>query len=145
MNYTNLVDQFRELARDILRLRWVSNIKDQIAGIEREIASYTKYNEGYTKDIARANYRLSKLEEANPDYADLKKKDEDEIKSCNESIEHNNRSIADLTKESAKVAEEIAKVESGELKVSAESLSAKAKELAEDWMKVQAGKVKVTA
>jgi len=144
MNYSQLVDKFRELARDILRLRWISNIKDQIAGIEREIASYTKYNEGYTKDIARAEYRLSKLEEANPDYTDLKKKDEDEIVSCNKAIENNNRHIAEATEEKTTVEKEIAKVESGELKVSADNLSAKAKELAEDWMKVQAGKVKVT-
>lgn len=144
MNYSKLVDAFREQARDVLRLRWVSNIKDEVLILDNAIASCTKDNECHTKDIARAEYRLSKLEQANPDYEDLKKEDEERIKQYNKWIEGNNRRITDLTEEKAKVSEKIAKVESGEFKVSAENLSSKAKELAEEYMKAQASKVKVT-
>jgi chromosome segregation ATPase len=142
MEYTKLVEQFRELARDILRMRWISNIMDNLAVFDRRIASLTKDNDERAKDVARATYRLSKLEETNPDFKELKETEDNYIKYTNECIESANKSIADLTKEKAEVAKEIAKVTSGELKVSADNLSAKAKELAEEWMKAQASKIK---
>jgi hypothetical protein len=139
MNYEKLVNQFREMARDILRLRWISNIMDQVLNVDNSIAGCNQRIADYTKEIARANYRLSKLEQANPDYADLKKEDDEAIVSFNKSIEEENKIVADLTKEKTAFTDKIAKVVSGELKVSAENLSTKAKELAEEYMKAQAG------
>lgn len=141
MNYEQLVDKFRTMARDILRLRWVSNIKDEVLDINNRLASITTEVASYTKEIARCNYHLSKLEQANPDYTDEKKEDEDRIAEYTKMITRLNEDSVKVAGEKTELTTKIAKVTSDELKVSADNLSAKAKELAEEYMKAQAGLV----
>jgi len=141
-DYTNLVEKFRELARDLLRIRWINNIKDEILAVENKITECNKDKDYSVKEIARANFRLSKLEEANPDYEELKENEEQRIKAQEKRIEEVGERLAERQERKDFLNKEIIKVESGELKVSAESLSEKSKELAESYVKEIAKQIK---
>jgi septal ring factor EnvC (AmiA/AmiB activator) len=141
MNYEKLVDKFREMARDILRLRWISNIKDEILGVDNRLADLKRCNDMAAKNLARANYALSKLDPADPDFADKKAEQEERIKDANKDTEYTNKQVVEATAEKTELTAKIAKITSGEFKVNADNLSAKAKELAEEYMKTQAGLV----
>lgn len=130
-----LVDKFRELARMVLRLRWINNIKDDIHVVDNSITMLEKEKENYTKEIARATFRLSKGDETNPDYPEFKDSEDKKIKYYAEMIEREDKNILEKMEKKESLNATIAKVESGELKVNAENLSAKAKELAEEWGK----------
>lgn len=142
MNYNELVSKFRELSRDALRLRWVNNLRDSMLDYDNSIASFTKDMEYCDKQQAIASYGIAKLDEADPEYADKKTAFEETIEIHEETKKHCLESIAELTKAKAKVEEDIAKVSSGELKVDKDNLSAKAKELAEAYIKQKAIEIK---
>lgn len=138
----SLVESFRNLARMVLRLRWINNVKDTMANHEKTITSLTDSKAGYTKRIARNDYALSKLDPLDPDF-DTKEKnlksDNEEYVKFNESYDKDIESVKKVITEQE---DKIAKIESGELKVDAENLSIKAKELAEEYGKFQATQVK---
>jgi septal ring factor EnvC (AmiA/AmiB activator) len=138
MNYVAIVDKMRELARDLLRMRWINNIKDIILSINIEIAEYENGKKSREKDIKRLEYQISKLDEADPDYESKKKELEKSIEYQNKMIEGADKYIAKHKESVDKNLAEIAKVVSGEYKVSAENLSAKTKELIEEHVKAVA-------
>lgn len=142
MNYIELVDKFRELARDILRLRWINNIKDDIHYVDNTISLLEKSKEEINKDIARANYRLSKTDQTNPDYPELKVLEDDRIKRFTELLEREDKNILERIEKKNELNKMIAKVESGESKVNIENVSIKAKELAEEYGKELARQAK---
>ena len=135
---TTAVDKFRELAREILRMRWINNIKNVILGLDTEIADYNTEKEAIKKCIARHEYAISKLDEADPDYQDLLDKHNKAITSHNETLAEIDKQIEEVNKEKVEELAKIDKVVSGELKVNADNLSTKAKELAEAYGNQQA-------
>ena len=143
MNYQELVNKFRELARDLLRIRWINNIQDEVLAVDNRIASLNHEVESNLKEIARNDYKLSKLEEADPDFADKTKKLEDSNAFHTAENVDLAKSINCLNKEKTELADKVAKVADGTSKVCADNLSAKAKELADAYIKEQAIQVTI--
>lgn len=128
-----LVANIRDLAREVLRARWISNVLQAVMLLNNDITAYNKAIEGCNKELARLNYKISKLDQADPDYAE-------KLETCNGSVKYFNQNIEDhkkiIEKKNADIATEMAKIaqiESGDLKVSAENLEIKAKELIEAY------------
>ena len=143
MKYNDLVSKFRELSRDALRLRWINNIRDEVLAEDNRIACLNKEIEHNLKEIARNDYALSKLEEANPDYADIKKRYEDSNAFCKKDNEQMEVSIKAMEEKKTEIMKEIDKVASGELKVDMDNMSSKAKDLADAYIKEQAIQVEI--
>lgn len=128
-----LVANIRDLAREVLRARWISNVLQAVMILNNDISSYNKSIEDCNKELARINYRISKLDQADPDYADKLKASNESAKYFNDNIEDHKKVIE---KKNADIATEMAKItqiEAGELKVNAENLEVKAKELIEAY------------
>jgi cell division protein FtsB len=141
MNYNELVSKFRELARDEARLRWVNNLRDEVLTEDGHIGCLKKEIEHCVKEVARNDYAMSKLEEANPDYADIKKRYEDSNAYLKKDIEQMEDNIKIMEEKKNKIMAEIEKVASGEHKVDADTLSARTKELINAYVKDKATEV----
>jgi chromosome segregation ATPase len=141
MNYTKLVETFRELARDLLRLRWINNIKDQILDLTKRIAREAEQKQMTEKNIMRAEFQISTVLDTDPDKETKLEAQKASIEYAKENIKNIEERITNLEADITKCNETIAKVESGELKVDSENLSTKAKELVEVYVKEQAKNV----
>lgn len=141
MNYNELVSQFRELARDEARLRWINNLRDEVLEEDNRIGCLKKEIEHCVKGVARNDYAMSKLEEANPDYADIKKRHEDSNVYLKKDIEQMENSIKIMEEKKNEIMAKIEKVASGEYKVDADTLSARTKELINAYVKDKATEV----
>jgi len=133
-SYNDLVSKFRELARDLLRMRWINNIKDDLLRLENQFEELSEVKKACLKTIAVTEYRVAQLDEANPSYEDLLVNETKATELTNEEIIRLDESVQELDKQKTKLQEKINKVESGELKIDAENLSVKAKELAEAYV-----------
>lgn len=137
-----LTEKFRDLARTLLRMRWINNIMDTILDITKSITTLGEEIAGYTKNIEVCKYTIAKLDKENPDYAVLLTDKEEQIKGYEKNIEDLNERIIKHQEDKQEQLDKIAKVESGELKVDAGNLSAKAKELVESYFRQQAAEIK---
>lgn len=143
MNYNENVSTFRDLAREEIRLQMTNRRRDIVLSFDNRIKDGKDWLAKFEKDIARTTYRLSKLEEANPDYVELKANEEKKIEDNKKAIEQTNKSIEDLEKEKNAVVDEITKIQSGDMKVNAEELTEKTKALIEAHVRGLAVKAEV--
>lgn len=142
-NYNTIVATAKLSARDVLRAELISARQTKISNLETERENLTKEANDYLarlkKDIARNAYKLSKLEDANPDAEDIKKycKTDDEF--SNKEIERTTKQLAEETEAINKMITEqkegIAKIESGETKVSLARLNEIANNFVQDAVK----------
>lgn len=137
-NYKELVSKFRELARDLLRMKQINNIKDDILTKEIEIGHWEKDLKSTKKEILNLEFKMSKLEDEDP-YKEEKEKD------YRASIEMENKRIEKLTEAIQKInlailekEKEIENVRKGEYKVDRDNLSMTARKLAEEWASKEA-------
>jgi len=135
MNYQDLTTKFRELARDLLRLKWINNVMDNILYAKNRISEIQKCKDNSIKEIKKIEYRLSKLEEIDPEYKEKTESFNMNIAVYEEKIKKDEQEIETINKLIQKEQEDMQKIETGELKVNAENLSTKTKELADAYVK----------
>jgi uncharacterized coiled-coil protein SlyX len=128
-----LVMAIRDLAREDLRARWICNIQAVLLSLTNQITAKEAIISGINKQVAQANYNISKLDSANPSYETLLASENNTIKYSNENIAYNEEAIKSLNEEIKGTQAEITKVVAGESKVDAENLNVKAKELIEKF------------
>jgi len=139
---SNLMDKMRQLAREVLRARWINNVKDVIATIDKSMKTNDDQANKIGKEKARIDYKISKLEEANPDYQELLSNLQEKITMLAKELEINTNDAKDLTEQKNEQLKKIENIEAGILLVDADNLSAKTKELVEEFYKNEATKVK---
>jgi len=130
-----LIATIRDLAREVLRARWISNILQDIMVLNNQVAEENAMIDANNKRIAQANYNISKLDSENPSYETLLKDEKDAIGYCEKAKEIIENTLKSLNESIAESNKTIAKIEAGELKVMASSLDDKSKELIEAYYK----------
>ena len=127
------VQECRDKARNILRMVKINNLLQSKFFAPTELKGLESGLADHTKQLARVNYRISKLDELNPDYEDMKKDEETDkiyhetrVKTYTESVA---KEKTRLEKENTRLDEEIAKWESGENKVRIEDVNQLAEEM----------------
>ena len=133
---TNIVKSAKERARDILRAQAVNGQKTAITELKTQKTNLEKEIEKPTKEVARAEYKLSKIDEANPDFEVLKENAETSVKAAKENLETMEKYVK---KESEKMDkkvternEKITKWETGETMVSLEAMTDLTNKIIED-------------
>lgn len=135
------VQSFRAKARTILRMDMINKLLQRVFQVNKELASTAKFIEALTKDetsaekiVARTEYKMSNLNEDDPDFEEKKEKaialidmeklrQEKLLKCISSEITLNNTKGLDYTKQIATLNEEIEKVESGETKISIDEIN----------------------
>lgn len=129
------VQALRDRARDTLRKERIQSLLNDLFYTEKELSQVGNYMKDYEKSLARSIYKLSKLDEADPDYEDKKKSltetVECETKYLEKSKEAVEKSTERLNKAIAEINEDITKVENGEKPVSMERVD----ELVKNWLR----------
>jgi hypothetical protein len=128
-----LVTAIRDLAREMLRAKWISNVLQNVMYNNSGIDSTNKSIESTNKSIAQTNYDISKLDPQDPSYQVKLDSKNNDLKFYNEYIVRDNKVLEDYAKANTNEFATITKIESGELKISAENLEVKAKELIEAY------------
>lgn len=120
------VQALRDKAREILRSRMINDLLQEIFRLNRDIASYDKFAADVEKEAVRAEYRLTKLEDTDPDYEAKKaelEKDLERTKSyAAREIERTRTSKEANEKAIAGIEDKIGKIEAGEVKVSIDEI-----------------------
>lgn len=115
------VQALRDMARKILRARMISEILQDIFNINRGLAENAKSIPNAVKDLSRADYKLSKLDPADPDFETQKARTEEYIKAAKDILARTEKSAESektRLKNVLKNAEtKIAAIEAGEIKV----------------------------
>lgn len=132
---SSLIANIRDLARELLRARWISNVLQNVMFLNNRIAEENKVIDNCNKRIAQANYDISKLDPENPSYQNLLEIENDTIQMCKKDLEKQEEIIKKLNEGIVEENATIAKIEAGELKVMSESLDEKSKELIEAYYK----------
>jgi len=132
---------FRDKARRILRMEMINEILQEIFQVNKELNFATKRVEGLTeteasaeKIVARAEYKMSKLDGDDPDYEEKivkatafveteTKRQAEILEQINSDIKFNKKKIEDYTKQIEGLDKEVEAVESGETKVSIDEMN----------------------
>ena len=117
----------RDKAREILRTAQINRLMQDKFNVNQDVEIAKENLKNEEKELARSNYRLSKLDNADPDYAD-KLKDETEcnkyktkiVETCKAQVTRQETLAAENT---AELDEKITKWESGESKVSIDAVN----------------------
>jgi len=127
------VQECRDKARNILRMVKINNLLQSKFFAPTDLKELERVLADDTKQLARVNYRISKLDELNPDYEDLKKDEGDAKTYVEKQVKEYTESVTKekerLEKENTRLDEEIAKWESGENKVRIEDVNHLAEEM----------------
>lgn len=122
-NYNKLVDALKNIARDGLRMELVSKTQTKLAEVVSAIQEIKTTIMSFQKDIARANFAIDQLVEADPDFEEKKKEEGADIECLNKEIKNAEETIVELEKAKTEIEEKITKIEAGEIKVSLEKLN----------------------
>jgi len=123
MTYNTIVAKLKEIARDGLRMELVSKRQTEVAAFEANIKSHQENIQELRKDIERANFQITQLVDADPDFADKKKAYEDQIVEIEADIKTATECLDEVKKQKTEVEENITKIEAGEVKVNLERLN----------------------
>lgn len=141
------VQSFRDKATRLLRMGKINKILQEIFQINKAISYAMKQIEILTeketsakKMITRAEYKITKLDEADPDYEDKKakamdfvetetKRQKETLEQIDNDIKSNEKEIIRYKEQVEKLDKEIEAVESGETKVSIEEVNDLAQKL----------------
>lgn len=140
-NKTTLAEKtanYKIIARNSLRMELISPRLAKISTLEKEIEEVKKAKADFElREIAVTKYDLSKLDEAHPLYAEMKKEIEEDLEEMNKHLPCFDKEVEALEKEIADQKEGIAKIESGETLVSKEKLAALVNKMIEQDAMVQ--------
>ena len=138
---------FRNKARRILRMELINSVLQDIFSTNQELSRTTKELENLTteetnaeKFVARAEYKMSKLDENDPDFEDKKTeatkfietetvRQKSTLESIDRDIKYTKETIKNITEGIEKLDKKIEKIESGEIKVSIDELNVLAESL----------------
>ena len=138
---------FRDKATRLLRMEKINQVLQEIFSFNREISRFEKNIETLTKEetntekiVTRAEYKMSKLDENDPDYKEKKEKavkfietekvrQESTLKEINYEIENTNKDIEKYKKNIEDLNKNIEAIESGETKVSIDEVDSLARTL----------------
>lgn len=123
MNYNETVSTVREIARDGLRLQAVNRFRADLLEVEISKGMVADSRKEIEKDTARAEYNLSKVDSANPDFENITKSLQEDLKYLNEQLESNGKTSENLDKKAEEINKKIDAVQSGETKISKDSLN----------------------
>lgn len=131
MDYNNIVSSLRELARDELRLKTVNLIRSERLSVQTNKSSREQHYEDYCQRtshfLAVVAFKVAQVNEADPDkemnLKALTSLTEATYKEQEERAVDFAKDIEDYNKALSEMDERIAKVQSGETKVSQESLT----------------------
>ena len=140
MNYDAIVQSLRDSARDQLRLKLVNNRRANILVLQNGLNSATKWAEdrieSLKKLIAISEYKLSKLDKADPEYAEKQEEYTKKVEDSKQIIAEVSEGLNKTTKEYSELIKEqqdgIAKIQSGETKVNKEEMTAITNNLIEE-------------
>lgn len=122
IKYNDVVALSREVARDGLRMSSVNGVRQTIMAHNTEIQRLENSILNVGKDIARETFRISQLNENDPDFESKKKSSEDSIAFYEKNIQAYRTRIEQEKEAIKKEEERIEKIQNGEEKVSAEML-----------------------
>lgn len=132
---------FRDKATRLLRMEKINQVLQMIFGFNRNISRLEKDVENLTKEetnaekiVTRAEYKMSKLDENDPDYEEKKekavefikteeKRQETVLEDINNEIKRMNKNIETSKKSIENLDEKIEAIESGESKVSIDEVN----------------------
>lgn len=116
------VQSIRDKARDILRLKAINRFMEKIYRHNMALETLPSQVEAPTKDVQRAEYKLSKLDPEDPDFETKKERAEQNVEAAQTALQETQERVAEETKQHqeaiTELEEKIVKVESGETKIS---------------------------
>lgn len=121
MNYNDVVKKLREMARDVLRLKRTNKLRSDLLASQNQVDMEKKVQADYlalqNKRIAQAQYDLTKLDPANPSFADKQKGLNDAIteyqKAIQESGDNSVKLLTTLQKPIDELNKKIAETQDG--------------------------------
>lgn len=119
----NKVSNFKDIARDALRMTLISPRLSRIADYDNQIADINKDINTTNHTLLVEKYEISKLDTEHPNYTERLVSKEARVKTLTESIEFYNKNIEDVNKLIAEQNKGIVAIETGETKVSLEDLN----------------------
>jgi len=129
LNYNEVVSKLREIARDSIRLIMVARRRSNLYEANQTLDSINEEIIYTNKKFAIEDYKISKIDDNDPEKedklklnAEVKKSLENTIERCNKEIETQNKIIADITTS-------IEDVQDGKVKINTEELNAVTKDL----------------
>jgi hypothetical protein len=143
-SYTAIINSLRDISRDYLRMLMINSVRTELLDLNVSIDNTKKFILEKEKDVAICDYKLSKLDEADPEFED-KSKDLNEYKVLlGEAIAGLSEKVIDLTKEVEKVNLRITDITEGKILVSREDLEAETNKLIKEVTKAAAVEVAKT-
>lgn len=139
-NLNSIVESVKLIARDELRMKHIAKVQTDIYDLEKNVNEVNEEIGGLKKAILREEYAISKVEDQNPDAAEIREAHKEKIEAFQKMIESRNNVMANLEKAMAEQKEKIQKIESGEIKVNLEKLNERTKVLIEEITKEAAVK-----
>ena len=116
------VQTFRDKAREILRMRMISDLLQQLFRDDCRMTNAQKGLAEEEKQLEIARYNQSKLDEKHPSFATQTETSEKTLKCAEARIKNVQKMIEQEEEAKNETLAEIAKVETGEVKVSIESV-----------------------
>lgn len=140
-NLTQIVKAARTTARDVLRMEAINRFMDTIHNLKSNLKTVFQDADYADKQVARAEYALSQLDPANPDYADLKEDKEAYLENAKKTAEKMRKDATEVEthfkKEIAENEAKIEAIESGETKISFSRMSELASQIIRDQANVE--------
>ena len=127
--YNKIVDALKGIARDALRMKLVVMWQTRLASANALVNDLTASVLELQKDIARANFGISQLIDADPDKEELTKSYTETIASLNKEIESANQEIVTANKSVTDITAHIQEIQDGKVKVCLDDLNALTEEL----------------
>jgi hypothetical protein len=120
---TSKVENFKVIARNALRMELISPRLSRVTDYENNINDLKESIKVADHNIVVEDYEIITLDSNHPNYKDRKEAKEARIKVLNEEKEFYNKEIVELEKAIADQKVSILKIETGETKVSLDSLN----------------------
>ena len=122
MNYNEVISKLREIARDGLRLKLVSNVRTEANSLDNRKIEVNKEIENANLRIAVIDFETSEIKANDPEKDAKAKELENDKDFWLEKITKYQERLAELDKQISAEMDHIAKIQAGEVKVSKESL-----------------------
>lgn len=127
--YNKIVDTLKGIARDALRMKMIVKLQTALASVVSDINQNGESVMAYKKQIARNSFKVSQINEADPDKEDKLKGLAEDLEYIEQGLTNLEKDLENLSKDKAEVEAKIAKVEAGEIKVDLDALNTLTNEL----------------
>ena len=122
----NIVQGFRETARDILRMENINELLLELFQVEKELTRTEKILNKIGDETARTTYKLNQLDPEDPDFNEKKERTEKQVEIVIENDkrlkENTEKYIVEIEKEIVLTNERISDYETGKTKINIETI-----------------------